>query len=501
MDQKQFDAMLSDGETRLQRLKMLYEQWFLGFERIEPAILRKEFEDLLAMLRREQVANTALRFRLQGLVQRHTTFATHWRRVARQIEDGTYQRDVLRARRVREQAAERDNAGPELELSYDVDLDDELQAALEEANREAELASAKRQPTATQPRPSVAGPADAEPVPVNAGANGSRNAGPRAISPFALPSAAGGPAKAPALQPAAAKLLGSIAPANDTRAGAAGAAASAASGAAGGASAKALGATAAAGAVAAPGTRANVASAPASVATNAKAVGASGASGTNAKAAGTPTASGTNAKAAGTPTASGANAKAAGAPTASGANANVAGTPAGASGASATVGSAATNGAAALPGSAAAARAGAGAGARATAALALSAAAAAARSGGSAAGANGAKVASAASAGPSAKAAVPVAATQAAVAPKPAALTAAASGSAAFSNDDVQRIYTQYVSARKQNAERVDNIKLDSIEKTLRGMLPQLEKKHIGKKIDFEVVVKDGKVALKPVAR
>jgi hypothetical protein len=65
----------------------------------------------------------------------------------------------------------------------------------------------------------------------------------------------------------------------------------------------------------------------------------------------------------------------------------------------------------------------------------------------------------------------------------------------------VQRIYTQYVSARKQNAERVDNVKLDSIEKTLRGMLPQLEKKHIGKKIDFEVVVKDGKVALKPVAR
>jgi hypothetical protein len=499
MDQKQFDAMLSDGETRLQRLKMLYEQWFLGFERIEPAILRKEFEDLLAMLRREQVANTALRFRLQGLVQRHTTFATHWRRVARQIEDGTYQRDVLRARRVREQAAERDNAGPELELSYDVDLDDELQAALEEANREAELASAKRQPTATQSRPAVAGPADAEPVPVNAGANGSRNAGPRAISPFALPSAAGGPAKAPALQPSAAKLLGSIAPANDTRAGAAGAAASTASGATGGASAKALGATAAAGAVAAPGTRANVPSAPASVATNAKAVGVSGASGTNAKAAGTPTASGVNSKAAGTAAASGANAKAAGAAAASGANANGAGTPAGASGASATVASAATNGAAAaLPGSAAAARAG--AGARATAALALSAAAAAARSG-SAAGTNGAKVASAATAGPSAKAAVPVAATQAAVAAKPAASTAAASGSAALSNDDVQRIYTQYVSARKQNAERIDNVKLDSIEKTLRGMLPQLEKKHIGKKIDFEVVVKDGKVALKPVAR
>ena len=70
-----------------------------------------------------------------------------------------------------------------------------------------------------------------------------------------------------------------------------------------------------------------------------------------------------------------------------------------------------------------------------------------------------------------------------------------------MSTEDVQRIYSNYVAARKQNAERVDNVKLDNIEKTLRGMLPQLEKKHAGKKIDFEVVVKDGKVALKPVAK
>jgi hypothetical protein len=77
----------------------------------------------------------------------------------------------------------------------------------------------------------------------------------------------------------------------------------------------------------------------------------------------------------------------------------------------------------------------------------------------------------------------------------------ASGGRPALSSEDVQRIYSNYVAARKQNAERVDNVKLDSIEKTLRGMLPQLEKKHAGKKIDFEVVVKDGKVALKPVAK
>ena len=80
--------------------------------------------------------------------------------------------------------------------------------------------------------------------------------------------------------------------------------------------------------------------------------------------------------------------------------------------------------------------------------------------------------------------------------------TAASSGGApAFSSHDVDRVYSQYVAARGKNAERTDNVKRETIEKTIRTMLPGLEQKHAGKKIDFEVVVKDGKVALKPVAK
>jgi hypothetical protein len=77
----------------------------------------------------------------------------------------------------------------------------------------------------------------------------------------------------------------------------------------------------------------------------------------------------------------------------------------------------------------------------------------------------------------------------------------AAQSGGAFSNQDVERVYNQYVAARGRNAERTDNVRRETIEKTIRGMLPQLEQKHAGKKIDFEVVVKDGKVALKPVAK
>src|SRR5688572_19898227 len=152
MDQKQFDAVLSDAETRLRRLKTLYEQWFMGIERVEPALARKELEDLLARLRKEQVSNTAQRFRLQQLVQRHVSFSTYWRRIGRQIEEGTFQRDVLRARRRAQRGgAERGDDGPEMELSYDVDIDAELADVLEEANRAAEQALVKPPPAAAEP--------------------------------------------------------------------------------------------------------------------------------------------------------------------------------------------------------------------------------------------------------------------------------------------------------------------------------------------------------------
>ena len=102
----------------------------------------------------------------------------------------------------------------------------------------------------------------------------------------------------------------------------------------------------------------------------------------------------------------------------------------------------------------------------------------------------------------------PAAAQRPAAAPRPAqpqpraAVSAAKSGGgAAFSSQDVDRVYSQYVAARGKNAERTDNVKRETIEKTIRTMLPSLEQKHAGKKIDFEVVVKDGKVALKPVAK
>ncbi len=132
MNPKEFEIMLSDAEVQLSRVKHLYEQYFQGIERIEPQIPRKQFDRTLHVLRKEQPRNTAMRFRFQTLIQRYTTLQTYWRRIARQIEEGTYRRDLLRARRRREAArAQRDSKFPrrssspvELDPSENVDVDE-----------------------------------------------------------------------------------------------------------------------------------------------------------------------------------------------------------------------------------------------------------------------------------------------------------------------------------------------------------------------------------------
>jgi hypothetical protein len=135
MNAKEFEEQLSDLEARLDRLKGLYEQYFQGFERLEPMIPRKEVDRRLAALRREQPRNTALRFRFQSVLQRYTTYQNYWRRVTRQIEEGTFRRDVLKARARRDAArkARRDGASGRdaqgaFELDVDVDVDLEVGA-------------------------------------------------------------------------------------------------------------------------------------------------------------------------------------------------------------------------------------------------------------------------------------------------------------------------------------------------------------------------------------
>ncbi len=99
MDAAELDIQLEELETRVERLRSLYEQYFLGIEKIPPAVPQKDVDRRLYALRREQIRNTARRFKLQTIIQRYNTYQQYWMRIMREIEHGTYRRHVLRAER------------------------------------------------------------------------------------------------------------------------------------------------------------------------------------------------------------------------------------------------------------------------------------------------------------------------------------------------------------------------------------------------------------------
>jgi len=95
----ELDTSIDELEMRVERLRSLYEQYFMGIEKIAPAVAHKDVTRRIDILRHEQIRNTAKRFRLQMIIQRYNTFQQYWQRVLREIENGTYKRHVLRAER------------------------------------------------------------------------------------------------------------------------------------------------------------------------------------------------------------------------------------------------------------------------------------------------------------------------------------------------------------------------------------------------------------------
>ena len=99
MESAEIETLVNELETRVDRLRSLYEQYFMGIERMPPSVPHKDVERRLQLLRKEQIRNTGVRFRFQMIIQRYNTYQTHWQRICRQIEEGTYKRDLLRAQR------------------------------------------------------------------------------------------------------------------------------------------------------------------------------------------------------------------------------------------------------------------------------------------------------------------------------------------------------------------------------------------------------------------
>ncbi len=131
------EDLLEQLEKLMERLKVMYEQYFMGIQKIAPAQLHVEAERRLRDLTQVSIRNTALRYRFNSLQQKYGSYNSYWRRTLREIEQGRYVRSLQRLSR---QAA-RDG----------VALPEEILAAMPkrmreqvQRDREAAVAMAKR---------------------------------------------------------------------------------------------------------------------------------------------------------------------------------------------------------------------------------------------------------------------------------------------------------------------------------------------------------------------
>lgn len=184
MSNSEFEANLDDASARLDRLKARYEQWFQGVERVPPVRFREQLDRILRELRRRPPNNTMLRFKSQTLFQRWTTMCQYWDRVTRQIEEGTYRRDVMKVRRNRERRekmraqqraepeqdsveAEKAPPGPpvlELDLdAFEMDLEAEVGAAMDAITQRETAAKTGAQAVFGKPKERVRPPRPSKP--------------------------------------------------------------------------------------------------------------------------------------------------------------------------------------------------------------------------------------------------------------------------------------------------------------------------------------------------
>ena len=233
----EIEVLVGEAETRVERLRSLYDQYFMGIERIEPQTARKDVERRIQILRRTQIRNTALRFRFQNVLLRYNTFAAHWMRICRQIEDGTYKHHLRKAKErfdtpgAKRRGADHDvhdtEPPPPGSMSYVIDEDLDVDVDFDEGLAAPEVraapvpvpaaAAGKSSPPVPRAPPPVPGRAAPPPIPsrpVAGGAPFAPQAPPAATAPRpGAPAPAASPAASPAARPPAAAARPAPAPA------------------------------------------------------------------------------------------------------------------------------------------------------------------------------------------------------------------------------------------------------------------------------------------------
>lgn len=148
----ELNQLLDELDGRIEALKILYEQYFLGLEKLEPLQDRQGVARIVRRVQTSQTKNTAIRFRLNSLNQRFLSYQNYWNRIVREIEAGTYHRDLARVER------DMKRRGIDMTGFSKLRTKGELEAALMQGLAEADA------PAATEPEADSAAQSTGEPA-------------------------------------------------------------------------------------------------------------------------------------------------------------------------------------------------------------------------------------------------------------------------------------------------------------------------------------------------
>lgn len=92
------NELLDELDQSLKRLRMEYEQFFLGAMKREPQVLKGKVQKIIVRMVNEPPRNARQKFRFNTLNSRFQVYRQLWGRTMREIEAGTHKRDKFKAR-------------------------------------------------------------------------------------------------------------------------------------------------------------------------------------------------------------------------------------------------------------------------------------------------------------------------------------------------------------------------------------------------------------------
>ncbi|MBL8949828.1 MAG: hypothetical protein JNK82_03565, partial [Myxococcaceae bacterium] len=91
---EEIDGLMDEIEV----LRAAYEQYFLGIERKPPTQRHDKLKKRVNLIQTSTVKQTAVKFKAQSLNAKLITYERLWTRTLNEMEQGTYRRDVFKAK-------------------------------------------------------------------------------------------------------------------------------------------------------------------------------------------------------------------------------------------------------------------------------------------------------------------------------------------------------------------------------------------------------------------